>query len=653
MKKMTRIVLLALVLVLCASMALAETLPTVMHRQIAVRLSTGNNQPIEGESPTTGLPTTKTTYAPILVQIDNNKAAYPQWGISKADVLYEMPISGQGFTRMTALFNDEYPEEAGPVRSGRVLHADLREEWDAVFAFYGKQEAGGSDLRVALKEYGVGAKGLAIDGIGNKYTPAYFQRVSKKAFDRTFYHKAPHNVTLLVNKLMQEQIAPMNYPFPVRPYLFTDEKPTIGTQAHRVNIMHKNNPDTASVFSYNEATNAYQRYVDKGPFVDLLYQPDQPIEYANVIVMRTRLTFNGHSANPLLPDVVGSGAAEIFTGGRYIPGAWVRQSIKDRTVFYDSEGNELKFQRGKTFITIGIEKTTVSIDGDTGDLQAFFREAQEYIKKNPLEKEDVDRQAETVSAQPAVQAVDLVSGPKMNVDFQFAKAKVKNVVQYYTPVRLEGFEPTVYMFVDKEGVSQFRVYGKIPGRDVGFYPVSVTRNAEPEPVAEATEAPADSGLTMLGGGTQPQAADQGAYKPYEVQIVSDRPVRDAKVFRVTKAMDMDPAQVPQGLIKEKAVGVYAFTNIFGKMETLVYASPDGVNYAFYLPNVRRPLAGSPEMDMDDVMKRMMGADGATYVMPDAMKGGYAKGVKVKLTDGQTVLLMTDFPQIDVSALQKK
>ena len=44
------------------------------------------------------------------------------------------------------------------------------------------------------------------------------------------------------------------------------------------------------------------------------------------------------------------GIADIFIGGRYIPGYWVRESIDSPTVFLDDQGNEIQLTRGKTFI---------------------------------------------------------------------------------------------------------------------------------------------------------------------------------------------------------------------------------------------------------------------------------------------------------------
>ena len=603
-----------ILLVLCALLALsaagAEVLPVVMNRNIPVNPMLPNNPEIPGESMTTGLPKADDRSAPFLVQVDNNPAALPHFGVSMADIMYEMPIQGMGWTRLTALFSDQYPSEAGPVRSGRVMHADLREEWDAAFAFYGKQEVGGSDLRKSLRDYGVNKKGLAFDGIGNKYEPAYFHR--------TKYHRRPHNVAFDVQKAYDELVAPLNYPFPKRPFLFTDEKPLLGVEAGKVNIIHKRNVETSSSFVYDDTTNTYTRYTEKGPYVDI-FDKDTPIQYANIIVMRTRLTWNVDSMSPLLPDVIGQGAAEIFTAGRYIPGAWARAAANSRTIFFDSNGDEVKLQRGKTWICVTDSKSEVSIDAALGDVQEFFKEAKKNAKDNPMKEEPIDE----LAAKSRQSGVQLILGPEMNVPFEFAKAPKASVVQYYTPIRLEGFEPTVYAFNDKEGTTQFRVYGRTPKGPLGFYALKVTSDGN-SPVA-----------------------------PYLTEIASEKNIRDQKVFMVYKGGELDPANMPTGFNKGTGKGIYTFTNLFGRPENLAYASGDGTNFAWYFVNVKRPLAGSLEVDMDDVSNYMAAGDGTLYKMPPEMKGGYAKKVKIKTHDGQIKSVYTDYPIIDQTKLTKK
>ena len=98
-----------------------------LTRNISLKTGLPENPVIPGESPVTGLPISEQKYIPILVQIDNNLAAIPQWGIADADIMYELPIQGGGWTRLTALFSDKYTAETGPIRSARVMNEDLRE----------------------------------------------------------------------------------------------------------------------------------------------------------------------------------------------------------------------------------------------------------------------------------------------------------------------------------------------------------------------------------------------------------------------------------------------------------------------------------------------------------------------------------------------
>lgn len=585
MKKIT--VALLLLCLMFAAAGMAEVIPPAMNRNIPVH-ALPNNPAIPGVSSTTGLPKESNTYAPILVQVDNNPGALPHFGVGAADIMYELPIQGNGWTRLTALFADQYPQEAGPVRSGRVMHADLREEWDALFVFFGKQEVGGSDLRKSLRDYGVNQKGLAFDGIGNKYA---------KYFQRTKYHRAPHNVAFFVQNAYNDLIAPMNYPFPVRPFLFTDEKPAMGMAAAKVGIIHKGNEETSSTFEYNAESNTYTRFTEKGPYVDL-FAPETPIQYANIIVMRTRLTFNGNTMNPLLPDIIGQGACEIFTAGQYIPGEWYREMPSSRTIFFDTNGSEIQLQRGKTWICITDENSQISIDGGAVS-------APEYMVQN---------NADGAST----------SGTKAyaDINFNFMKAPREKIVQYYTAVKVPGIDQTVYAFTDTQGATQFRVYGRLPGESEGFYSVSLTKNADSE----------DS---------------------YQMEIDARKPVKDSMVFQKYTPGEADAASLPAGFTKGQGNGIYTFNNLFNKPENLSYASPDGVNFSWYFVNVRRPLAGSLEVDMDDVQARMLGEDGVVYTQPKEMRSGYARKVKIRIADGSEVSVYTDFPIIDKTQLTAK
>jgi len=61
---------------------------------------------------------------PFLISIDNHVGARPQSGLSRADLLYELPVEG-GITRFLGVFWTQDVDKIGPVRSARHYHIDL------------------------------------------------------------------------------------------------------------------------------------------------------------------------------------------------------------------------------------------------------------------------------------------------------------------------------------------------------------------------------------------------------------------------------------------------------------------------------------------------------------------------------------------------
>ena len=318
------------------------------NRKIAVQGRDGDknfpvNPEIPGESPTTGLPWTG-TYMPMLVQIDNDNGGIGErapWGASEADIIYETPLHKGGYTRLSFLFSDVIPQSVGPVRSARVTHVELREEWDAGFLFYGGQPSDGTSISAAFRKSGASKKGVLFDGTASESRPW------KDFYYRVKTLPSPHNVDANV-KAMQALI-PDGFKAPSRPFLFTDELPQAG-EAASVIAIKQNNSLYSSSFTYDPAANAYLRYVHDQPYMDAA--AGVQLSFSNLIIQRTDVTYAEGIAERPVTKNIGSGNADIFIGGRYIPGYWVRTGMNQRTVFFDQEGNELKLQRGKTFISM-------------------------------------------------------------------------------------------------------------------------------------------------------------------------------------------------------------------------------------------------------------------------------------------------------------
>lgn len=314
-----------------------------------------SNPVIEGKSPVTGMPWAG-KYLPMLVQIDNTSGGVgnlAQWGVDQADIIYETPLHQGGYTGLTFLFSDVIPQSTGPIRSARMTQAELREEWNGGFIFYGAQESEGTSVSALFQKTGASQKGVLFSGIvgSNKPWKKYYTRVGKQL--------SPHNVDANVEAM--QALIPADFQAPFRPFLFTDELPKAGERATNISIKQRK-ADYSSSFTYDSGKNGYLRSVDGEKYVDRNTQV-QPF-FANLIIQRTKLTFyENDGARPVTVNI-GSGNADIFMGGRYIKGYWMRTGMNQRTVFFDQDGNELKLQRGKTFISIVDDSVPVSYTGE-------------------------------------------------------------------------------------------------------------------------------------------------------------------------------------------------------------------------------------------------------------------------------------------------
>lgn len=87
-------------------------------------------------SPFTGEPVRK--LGPVLiVKIDNLAPARPQTGLTRADIVYVLPVEG-GLSRLMAVFSAHFPPVIGPVRSSREDDIELLRQFGRpAFAYSG------------------------------------------------------------------------------------------------------------------------------------------------------------------------------------------------------------------------------------------------------------------------------------------------------------------------------------------------------------------------------------------------------------------------------------------------------------------------------------------------------------------------------------
>lgn len=85
------------------------------------------------------------------------------------------------------------------------------------------------------------------------------------------------------------------------------------------------------------------------PAEDRSEENKRELTFSNVIIQRVSYDYPVSRLLPH-PTLCGARNAELFIGGKYIPGYWVRESEAAPTVFLDDRGEEIQLARGKTFI---------------------------------------------------------------------------------------------------------------------------------------------------------------------------------------------------------------------------------------------------------------------------------------------------------------
>ena len=296
-------------------------------------------------------------YQPMMVQIDNtdNGAGYrAPWGGIWADIVYESALRREGHTRITMLFSDVIPYNVGPVRSARIGHIWLREEWGAGFVYYGQQEYYRTNVKDEITRLGADAAGVVFSGTTRTWGDYFYSRPKLKS---------PHDKGADVAGL--QALIPSDHTAPNHAFRFTDE-PAEGDTATSVTV-NWGRKDYVSQYTWSAALGTYTRMVGSGNSKEVYHDLDsgEAITFANVIIQWTDMDWPQITA-PVMRitgdaafftdwadgSFTAQGNADYFMNGVHVAGCWRRDGMTDRTVFYGPDGEEIELQRGRTMIIL-------------------------------------------------------------------------------------------------------------------------------------------------------------------------------------------------------------------------------------------------------------------------------------------------------------
>jgi hypothetical protein len=262
----------------------------------------------------------ETSELPILgVMIENSEEARPQTGLDSAGIVFETTTEA-GITRYLALYQENKPEEVGPVRSVRPAFVDWGMGFDVSFAH-------------------VGGSAEALEKIDRQGAKTMNQFFNDGPYYRRTDRESPHNMYAKMNELVALQIEKNHKTAKFAEIPRSDDAPSAQPTASTISLQFSH-PIFGVTFTYDAATNTYARSLAGAPHIDA--GTNKQITVKNVIVIK----MSGEVT------AVGSGEAQLFKDGTVQKVRWQLTDYRSRIKLIDAAGNEVSLNRGDTWVSV-------------------------------------------------------------------------------------------------------------------------------------------------------------------------------------------------------------------------------------------------------------------------------------------------------------
>lgn len=287
---------------------------------------------------------------PIAVMVDNEKTALPHFGLTEADVVYEIMNStyNDRITRFMALVKDwENITQFGSIRSVRPTNFMLAAEWNAVlihdggpffidqwvakdytnnfsggFARFSNGKATEFTEYVTYEDYTNTQKGKTYDGLKDRFANSHYTTTYNEHYQGEHFKFAAGEVT------------------------FADRTDAKAAMTIELPFWHN-----GSTLKYNEQTGTYDYYEYGEAHVDPLHDNAQ-LTFKNVILQDT--TFAELGEGYLIYNAIDANRAGYYiTNGKAIEITWKKTSENGITQYFDkATGQEIEINTGKTYISL-------------------------------------------------------------------------------------------------------------------------------------------------------------------------------------------------------------------------------------------------------------------------------------------------------------
>lgn len=286
-------------------------------------------------APLTGVEVDAAIEGPALsAKIDNHWDARPQWGLERADIVFEELVEG-GLTRYVAVWHSDAPEQIGPVRSIRPMDPDIIAPLGGIVAY-----SGGQERFVAMMQ-----QTAVHNSVHGGLDDAFMSRSSDK--------RAPHNVVVEAQRL---RAAYPELAAPAAPFDFSDggSAPESGTVSPGVDLSFA--PESPRSWRWDAASGGYLRGQDGAADADAT---GVQLTATNVVALQVAIDWSyGEVPRTVMVD---SGSAWVFTGGRVLPVTWSKAGAAAPIELTDAGGREVTLARGTTWVELVPDSGDIAI----------------------------------------------------------------------------------------------------------------------------------------------------------------------------------------------------------------------------------------------------------------------------------------------------
>lgn len=289
---------------------------------------------------------------PVAVMVNNVPYAMPQYGVSQADIIFEIPVEGDA-TRFMALYGDytQVPKIC-PIRSCRYYFPALSQGFDAFYVNWGIDDS--------IADYLEALDLDQIEGITN--TGGLFGRDQDRlnqgySLEHTGYFDGTKLVSYIESQglrtdLKEDKKGPA--------FQFNGLEEQLKPEGSDCTSVQINFGAQSSQFTYDPEKKVYLKQINGENQVDA--KTGEQLAFTNVFVLETDISVRDSVGHKEIDWDGGTDSVGYYvSNGGVQKITWSKDYNNENSYlrFYDESGQEISINRGKSYIALNYKNQAV------------------------------------------------------------------------------------------------------------------------------------------------------------------------------------------------------------------------------------------------------------------------------------------------------